>query len=355
MISSNSFEKNWINKLQNKYKNVNPPVSEKMIHSLCLVEELAKTDLEFALKGGTALVLLISPTRRFSIDVDIVTKNNKNFIEQNLKQICKGKHFNNFVLDKKRSYNKGVPKAHYKLFYHSKITNRTNKILLDILFSKYNYPELLQKQIKNEWINTIEPKITVIVPSVESILGDKMTAFAPNTTGILYGKNQELEIAKQLFDIGILFDIAKNVKTIKASFDKIVCKEIKYRNLNIQKTAVLKDMIDTALLIAKRGNKISKKDRKLYRELINGFRELNEFLILEKFRLPDAITTSSKIAYLAAKLLKNDISLLKRFSEKLQLENYMFNDTDYNFLNKLRKLPGGSLYFWSKTIKLLRE
>jgi hypothetical protein len=41
---------------------------------------------------------------------------------------------------------------------------------------------------------------------VEAIAGDKLTAFAPTTTGIHYGQDKALEIIKQLFDVGILFD-----------------------------------------------------------------------------------------------------------------------------------------------------
>ncbi len=47
--------------------------------------------------------------------------------------------------------------------------------------------------------------ITVSVPCMEDLLGDKLTAFASNTTGIPYYKgedNMSMEIIKQLYDIG---------------------------------------------------------------------------------------------------------------------------------------------------------
>ena len=53
------------------------------------------------------------------------------------------------------------------------------------------------------------------VPCLEDMLGDKLTAFAPNTTGIPYFKKQDsmsMEIIKQLYDIGNLFDAAKKWK-----------------------------------------------------------------------------------------------------------------------------------------------
>lgn len=46
----------------------------------------------------------------------------------------------------------------------------------------------------------------VTMPSVDCILGDKLTAFAPHTTGIPYNIDKELEIIKQMYDISCLFD-----------------------------------------------------------------------------------------------------------------------------------------------------
>ncbi len=46
----------------------------------------------------------------------------------------------------------------------------------------------------------------VEVPTADCILGDKLTAFAPHTTGVLLGIGKELEIAKQLFDTATLSD-----------------------------------------------------------------------------------------------------------------------------------------------------
>ncbi len=50
----------------------------------------------------------------------------------------------------------------------------------------------------------------VNVPGKADMLGDKLTAFAPNTTGIRHFKGDKdcsMEIIKQLFDIASLFDV----------------------------------------------------------------------------------------------------------------------------------------------------
>jgi hypothetical protein len=55
----------------------------------------------------------------------------------------------------------------------------------------------------------------VRLPTIESLLGDKLTAFAPTTVGVQLrtdeGQPGELmQVAKQLFDIGTLFEAATN-------------------------------------------------------------------------------------------------------------------------------------------------
>ena len=45
---------------------------EKVVRALMLLEGLAKSDLDFVFKGGTALMLLFSSGKRLSIDIDII-------------------------------------------------------------------------------------------------------------------------------------------------------------------------------------------------------------------------------------------------------------------------------------------
>lgn len=355
MIDSGTFQKEWFDELRKKFQFRNSSVAEKMIHALALVEELAKTNLDFVLKGGTSLILLLSPIRRFSVDVDIITEAGRDEIERTLQYICGREHFTKVELDEKRSYTPGIPQAHYKLFYKSKISDREDRLLLDILFAESLYSKIMPKQIKSEWLITNDPVIEVTVPSIESILGDKLTAFAPNTTGIQYGRRKELEIAKQLYDIGYLFDVLEKIDDFSASFDSTVLKEIEYRNLKINRDDVLNDIIETARIIATRGAKLNSQDSGHYREIIDGIRSLNEFLIGERFRLENAIIASSKAAYLAANLLRNNKSELFKFSTEVNIEDYIITHKNFNFMNKLRKIPGGSLFYWYHTVRLIEN
>ena len=67
----------------------------------------------------------------------------------------------------------------------------------------------------------IDAPLNVNVPNLEDILGDKLTAFAPNTTGIPYFKKEDsmsMEIIKQLYDIGNLFDVVNELSVIRTTF-----------------------------------------------------------------------------------------------------------------------------------------
>lgn len=190
MIKAHCFTKEWINgfKQQKDLKRINPPILEKMIHALSLLQHLKAHGLDFTFKGGTSLVLLLAKSRRFSVDIDIITTHNREEIETILDKVVANSHFNKWDLQDRRSYKEGVPKAHYEFDYESSLNQSAHFVLLDILFEQTVYPRLLSAPIQSEWIES-EKVLEVAVPSIESILGDKLTAFAPNTVGILYGKD----------------------------------------------------------------------------------------------------------------------------------------------------------------------
>ena len=80
-------------------------------------------------------------------------------------------------------------------------------------------------------VEQIESKLSLKVPSIESILGDKLTVLAPKTTGISYESNKELELMKQLYDVDKLFNEAENIIEIRQSFLNTANREINYRKL----------------------------------------------------------------------------------------------------------------------------
>src|SRR5690606_22962455 len=158
-----------------------------------------------------------------------------------------------------RSTNSKIKKEHYKFFYTP--LHKTKKdekyVLLDILFEDVNYVNIISLPIQSDFVPQVVKPLQVNVPSLEDILGDKLTAFAPNTTGIPYFKKEDsmsMEIIKQLYDIGNLFDVVQDLDIIKTTFYRFAKTEIAYRNSEeITESDVLDDIYQTALCVVTRG------------------------------------------------------------------------------------------------------
>lgn len=229
MIDMTSLSADWIAEKRAKYSK-DPNLMESMIYALYLLEQLKLTSLEFIFKGGTSLLLLMEEPQRFSVDIDIIVSPNidKEELEKYLSKIIDTSAFTRMELDKRRSWQGDIPKAHYKFIYNSNFPNKNlegaivsspeREILLDILFVDNPYPTLVDRSLATEWLMQTGELVTVTTPDINSIAGDKLTAFAPNTTGVPYNMEKEKEIMKQLFDIGCLFDLLTDIAVFKKSF-----------------------------------------------------------------------------------------------------------------------------------------
>ncbi len=357
MIKSKCFSKAWIDgfKKQRPYKRINPPVMEKMIQALYFLQNLKVHGLDFTFKGGTSLILLLKESNRFSIDIDIVTRQSRKDIEKVLDKIISNSNFKSWELDENRSYKEGVPKAHYSIYFDSELNKTANYILLDILFEKVDYPVVKDIPIETKWIES-EESIKVTVPSIDSIIGDKLTAFAPNTTGIPYFKNKQSfskEIIKQLFDLEKLFDESNNIKVIYKSFKVFALKEINYRNIDITEKDVLQDIIDTCRIFAKRGRNCTPIQKDNFEELKRGISGFNAFLISGSFRENEAIRAASKVAYLATKLYTGNLQSIERYNDQ-DINNWSVEDPGWNFLNRLKRIKDKSaFYYWHKAFEMM--
>ena len=361
MIRQNSHTKEWIDSFRTKpgFNKSDPSLIEKMIKAFSMLEVLQMSGLNFVFKGGTSLILLLENANRFSIDIDISITEERKYIETILSRICTQSIFNKWDLDVKRSYKEGLPKAHYKLYYNSVYnTNPKNEnanyVLLDIIYEEAVYPELKEIEIKTAWLDTEEPYIKVKIPSIHSVLGDKLTAFAPNTTGILYQSNKQVEIIKQLFDVSFLIDEVTSPQEVLESFVKTAEKEIKYRGLEIDRTEILDDIFNTAMVIAKRekntGDNIAK-----YKEITEGLRNIRNFIISENFRIDEAIEASAKTAWFAMKLKHSDFSNMVLYNKKTDITQMQIERTEYNYLNKLKKSNKPAFYYWYKCLVLIKN
>ncbi|PZX57828.1 nucleotidyl transferase AbiEii/AbiGii toxin family protein [Algoriphagus chordae] len=363
MIKAHCFTDEWLErfKKQKDHKRIDKIILEKMIYALHLLERLKNNGLDFVFKGGTSLVLLLETGNRFSIDIDIISKPDQKELEGILQKVIDSSNFTSVELDEHRSYKPGVPKAHYKFKFDSG-KQGSGTILLDVLLEDSIYPDVVEKPVITKWIET-EDETMVTMPSIDSITGDKLTAFAPNTIGIPYfkGKDQQpfsMEICKQLFDLSKLFENIQNMEVVAASFQVFAEHEIAYRKngnpeAKLTPEMVLQDTIDTCIILAKRhGGNDDEKAK--FKELQKGIIAFGTgFLMEENFRIDDAVPASARIAYLVAKIKVNDLSPIIYY-EGQDIKGMTIEDQDWNFLNRLKKQPDkSSFFYWFKAVELL--
>jgi len=345
MISNQSRTKEWIIGIRADSPGKDPILIEKMIMALTLVENLRLSGLDFIFKDGTSLILLLGVPQRFSIDIDIVLPNSQN-LDKYIQSVLDQAVFHRFEENKRAG---DLPKQHYKFFYNSVIQGKESHILLDILFEENPYPLLQKVNIVSPLISVNGEIITVICPALECLLGDKLTAFAPHTTGINYGVGKELEIAKQLYDVAVLFDASADVNLVGAAFESMALKQLSYRAMSEQSCAdVLMDVFHTAVLIGMRGSSSPAE----YAELLDGFKKLAAFVYSGFFSLDSAILCASKAAYLSA-LIANQKDTIHRFENSQNISSWSIVRSDYNKLNKLKKTSPEAFYYFYLALDLL--
>lgn len=356
MITNKNFTKEWIedksNSIKKGKKKADPELIEKVINALYLLENLVKVDLNFIFKGGTSLILLLNQMYRFSIDIDIIIEENvnKNILEEAFNKIIENNNIFYKVEEIKRNSEKEIPKGHYKFFYKSVLDQREKYILLDILFEKNPYTNIVQKEITNNILETEGEIIKVSIPSAECILGDKMTAFAPNTTGIRYEVDKQLEIIKQLFDVSNLFDEIENMEIVRNTFITVSKQELEYRKLNsITFEEVLDDIIETAIIIAFRGAI----EKEKFKELEEGVKRIKGYIFTKNYIIEDAILSAGKAAYLAS-LVKKSLSEVERYDPKEDITKLVINNERFaKSFNTIKKFSPEGFYYWYKAIELM--
>ena len=290
MITHRTRTREWIENLEGRY---DAGLAERMIMAFMLVEDLQQSGLSFTFKGGTSLSLITGSLKRFSIDIDIIVPPGLDLIPFFQKVITQGK-FIRVEEDKRASE---IPLSHFKFFFID-INGDEKYTLLDLLFDKVLYTNVKNIELKSQILDFDGPPTLISCPSPECLLGDKLTAFAPHTTGIQYKCDKALEMAKQLFDIGTLFDHLGKPELFYETYERVVAKELEYRKLAPLTTEdVLRDTLSTALMLGMRGFNY---DQSEYDELSKGIRSLRNHIYEGTFTPENAIVAGSKVAYLAA-------------------------------------------------------
>ncbi len=343
MIVDKSFTKEWIQAQRAANKGADPGLIEKQIYTFALLHYLVKGGKEFVFKGGTSLHLILHDHKRLSTDLDVVGR----FTYEELQTLIANSRFARVEENIRKKNN--IPKRHFKFFYTSAIDGRESYVLLDTLEEQHTYPKIEEQLIAHRLFETDE-KVKVSTPTLEGILGDKLTVFAPHTVGIPFETGKSMEIVKQLFDIGELFDHCRDVKSMIESYNATQAQESKYRESNPGRDESLDDTMRTSILVSQYLLKGHTSNADI-REIAIGLKQIENHLLGVPFTIDQARIAAAKAALLA--------TLIKRNNLNFSLERIRYNPTQdeelatcelagsYKVLNRLKKLQQlEAFYYW---------
>ncbi|PKO21132.1 MAG: hypothetical protein CVU38_16360 [Chloroflexi bacterium HGW-Chloroflexi-1] len=240
------FTREWIERQRVGIK-ADPILLEKAIYCLELASQLCMAGLDFLLKGGTTVYLLLPQIRRLSIDVDVATSSSREQIERVLEAIVTEGLFTGYEeAIRVGERHERIPKLHYEITFEPRTPQRRGYILLDVILEEPGYTTQMAT-IRAPFYEPTQ-EVQVRIPTANSALGDKLVALAPDTTGIPFGVNKELPRIKQLYDVGMLFQEADDLEEIADAFARSVEQESRFLRAGYGVDSVVADLVNLARL-----------------------------------------------------------------------------------------------------------
>lgn len=346
MISRENYFEPHIRELQNSSKG-DPGLIERTLYAFGLLEALRRVGMEFTFKGGTSLLLLLSRPKRLSTDIDIVVDPDTDvdgFVEK------AGTIFPFTAKEEQfREGKNNIVKRHFKFTYDSPVQKGPLYILLDVLFEKNHYERIVERSIENELLLTEGDNLTVRLPSVDCILGDKLTAFAPYTTGIPLRAKKDLEVIKQFYDVSTLIDEFERFDDVRKTYFAVSQTEIGYRENGATPEKALEDTIQAAVCIGSRG----KRAEEDFPSYLQGTRDIVNHIFDGRFSMEVASPMAPKVIYMAACLLTG--VPFDRNADLEGLKSESLTQDDLKTMKAFRKLRTGDYGYLVLADRLLQE
>lgn len=351
MIPPDRHTREWIIAQQARLGMADPIILEKAVFALTLLDLLGRTDLDFVFKGGTALLLHLPQPNRLSIDIDIVCNEPKPDFESALDELLGKSPFLRW--DEQTRGERRLPgRRHYRFHFQSPTQGQEMHILLDVVTEPNVLTHIVERPVNTAFLEIAEP-IAVKTPRLESLLGDKLTAFAPRSIGIPLTSQFSQQVIKQLFDIAQLYDYTRELTILAEDNRNAFEAEARYRGFIGSYSDYLDDVIQAAFHICSLDLKGAPKDReeenRLYRR---GIVQLGNHLVSMSFRLPEAKIAAAKAARLAMLLKASDLSSgLPVFDPTLAIALREKHLTEpFGCLNRLKSFAPEVFFYWTYTI-----
>lgn len=351
MISGECFTSDWQARKRTELGGCDPVLLEKTIHAIALLDALAGHGLDFVFKGGTSLLLRLQRVRRLSIDADILCQEAPEKLARLLAEVARTPPFTRFTEDD-RGPDRVPARRHFK-FYFTPLDSRNPGpfVLLDVVHAPDIYPLVEAVPLPSAFV---DGEGTLRVPSIEGLLGDKLTAFAPNTTGVPLRERTTMQFMKQVFDVGELFDAAADMAAVSETYERVFEAENAYRGACFSREQGLDDTFETAYRMAKVGLPKVPADG-LYELIEKGRRELDSHLVGHRFRREEMKVAAAKAALLARALGLGSppaFETLRFDSSRVEeLRNARF-PAAFSAIAKLKTAPA-AIWYWQQALDLM--
>lgn len=314
IIDPKCFELKYLKDIQAQFKAQDPQMLERCVLALELVGRLQQNGLDFIFKGGTCLLLHLPQPKRLSIDVDIICRESLDRLKEVLAKVVLEKPFTdwNYQVHRERD---DPPTKHFEVFYNSVINSAgQDKILIDVIKAKNPYADLSNKLLVTPFILPVE-EVRILLPSVSSLLGDKLAAFAPATIGFPYepidrkGNPAELRpanVVKHLFDVNQLTMLADNLANTIKTYKTVYHEQLRYRGGKYTREACLADSQQAAIWISQVERLNSSEEDSKIDFFRRGINSVASHMFAESFGRSEARVAASR-ASLIAEIVKNNI------------------------------------------------
>lgn len=366
MFPAHVYAKAWADQERRKLGNCDPGLLEKCAHALTLLGHLAESGLPFLFKGGTSILLHLPDIRRLSIDIDIVSPASNEELDRVVARIGATAPFTGWAEDIRGTATGREPlphRRHFRFLFPSERTPTGQAhVLLDVVQEQHCPHDTVKLPIRTAFL-VPDREIIVTLPTIESLLGDKLTAFAPTTTGVkLRVRNNEpgevMQVAKQLFDVGVLFEHAADFAAVARAYDGVQAQESGYRENLHSREASLTDTINACLGVT--GALVRQAPTTLFPDtalILDGFGRLDGHLTQ---RLQDNTrrVLAARAGVLASHLRSGrplDFAAVRYTQSAAQIEALRaanLNGHQHVWLDRLKSTNPEAYHYWHLGLKL---
>jgi hypothetical protein len=361
MFPDHVYTRAWADQERKKLGNCDPALLEKCVRALTLLGHLAESGLPFLFKGGTSLLLHLPDIRRLSIDIDIVCPASDAELERVVARIGETAPFTRSEENQRGSHAHREPlpnRRHFKFWFPSERAQRGEDfVLLDVVQEAHCPHDTARCPLRTSFLIP-DREIHITLPTIESLLGDKLTAFAPTTTGVRLRRRDDsagevMQVAKQLFDVAILFEHATDFAAVARAYDGVQAQEAGYRSSAHTREASLTDTLRACLGLT--ACKLRGAPSDLFADtplLLDGFRRLRGHLTQ---RPPDENALrimAARAGTIAAHLLTNrplDLSAARYTQTPGQVEALRLASLHghaHAWLDRLKQTNPEAYHYW---------